>query len=112
LTNKKKKFFLTYYYNATNFMIKITTFEVLGNVLSTIGLSIIGSGIYQVIHAGVIVFNAIFSKYFLNKTLNIKQWIAVIVRITDINFFFPFEFFSSIIIYLFIYYYYFFKNIF
>jgi len=56
----------------------ITTFEVLGNVLSTIGLSIIGSGIYQVIHAGVIVFNAIFSKYFLNKTLNIKQWIAVI----------------------------------
>lgn len=56
----------------------ITTFEVLANVLSTIGLSIIGSGIYQVIHAGVIVFNAIFSKYFLNKVLNIKQWVAVI----------------------------------
>jgi len=56
----------------------ITSFEVLANVLSTIGLSIIGSGIYQVIHAGVIVFNAIFSKYILNKTLNIKQWISVI----------------------------------
>ncbi|ORX63335.1 hypothetical protein BCR32DRAFT_273464 [Anaeromyces robustus] len=59
-------------------IIIITTFEVLGNVLSTVGLSIIGSGIYQVIHAGVIVFNAVFSKYFLNKTLNIKQWLSVI----------------------------------
>ncbi|KAG4101313.1 hypothetical protein H8356DRAFT_1034577 [Neocallimastix lanati (nom. inval.)] len=56
----------------------ITSFDVLANVLSTIGLSIIGSGIFQVIHAGVIVFNALFSKYILNKNLNIKQWISVV----------------------------------
>jgi len=55
----------------------IISFNVLGNVLSTIGLSMTGSGIYQVIHASIIVFNAIFSKYILKKTLNKKQWISV-----------------------------------
>lgn len=56
----------------------IIFFELIANVLSTIGLSIIGSGIYQVIHAAVIIFNAILSRYFLNKKLNLKQWIAIV----------------------------------
>jgi len=40
---------------------------------------LIGSGIYQVIHSAVVVFTALFSRFFLKKQFTPQQWLSLMV---------------------------------
>ncbi|TPX72702.1 hypothetical protein SpCBS45565_g00014 [Spizellomyces sp. 'palustris'] len=51
--------------------------DVLGNVVLTIGQFSVGSGLFQVIYASMVVFTAFLSRIFLKRTLNGAQWLAV-----------------------------------
>ncbi|KAI9101083.1 hypothetical protein DFS34DRAFT_591985 [Phlyctochytrium arcticum] len=48
--------------------------DVLGNVVLTAGQFAVGSGLFQVIYASMVVFTAVFSRCFLNKRLGLDQW--------------------------------------
>lgn len=55
----------------------IATFEVLGNVLGVLGLIFAGSGLFQVVYASVVIFTALFSKTFLGRNPQPKQWLCL-----------------------------------
>ncbi|ORX78522.1 hypothetical protein BCR32DRAFT_295010 [Anaeromyces robustus] len=57
----------------------ISLIDIFANVISTFGMFLIGSGIYQVIHSAIVVFTAILSRTFLKKQFTIQQWISLIV---------------------------------
>lgn len=58
----------------------ILAFNELGGFLTGLtGLSIAGSGLYQVVFSGATVFTAILSTFFLRKRLTACQWLAVAV---------------------------------
>jgi len=60
-------------------IIIISLIDIFANVISTFGMFLIGSGIYQVIHSAIVVFTAILSRVFLNKKFTIQQWLSLIV---------------------------------
>jgi drug/metabolite transporter (DMT)-like permease len=60
-------------------IIIISLIDIFANVISTFGMFLIGSGIYQVIHSAIVVFTAILSRIFLNKKFTIQQWFSLIV---------------------------------
>jgi len=55
--------------------------DMISNIVITLGLFWVGSGIYQVIYASVVVFAALFLRCFMpkEKGLNTMQWIAILV---------------------------------
>lgn len=58
----------------------VLAFNELGGFLTGLtGLSIAGSGLYQVVFSGATVFTALLSTVFLRKRLSIAQWMAVAV---------------------------------
>ncbi|KAI8814713.1 hypothetical protein BJ742DRAFT_784079 [Cladochytrium replicatum] len=59
-------------------MFVIAVIDVFGNLVLTVGLFYVGSGLYQVIYSSVIVFTALMARVFLKRNLTIGQWIAVI----------------------------------
>ncbi|KAJ3122214.1 hypothetical protein HK098_003014 [Nowakowskiella sp. JEL0407] len=58
-------------------MITVALLDVFATIVLTIGLFFVGSGLYQVIYSSVIVFTALQSRVFLNRTLSGGQWLAV-----------------------------------
>ncbi|RKP02768.1 hypothetical protein CXG81DRAFT_24556 [Caulochytrium protostelioides] len=55
----------------------VAVLDVLGNTVLTVGLFFIGSGLYQVLYASVIVFTAVMARVGLGKRLAPAQWAAV-----------------------------------
>lgn len=53
--------------------------EVLGNVLGTQGLIYAGSGLFQVVYSSVVLFTALLSKFFLSRSPQPKQWLALLL---------------------------------
>lgn len=53
--------------------------DLIGNILTVIGLTLCGSGIFQVVYSSVVLFGALFSKYLLGKNLNRNQWIGLFI---------------------------------
>jgi len=78
--SKKKKvsFFAKPGYIKKNIII-ISLIDIFANVISTFGMFIIGSGIYQVIHSAIVVFTALFSRFFLKKQFTPQQWISLLI---------------------------------
>jgi len=60
-------------------IIIISLIDIFANVISTFGMFIIGSGIYQVIHSAIVVFTALFSRFFLKKQFTPQQWISLLI---------------------------------
>uniref|UniRef100_A0A7S0HS69 EamA domain-containing protein n=1 Tax=Hanusia phi TaxID=3032 RepID=A0A7S0HS69_9CRYP len=52
-------------------------FDVGSNVLCMLGLQIVGSGVFQVLYASVVCFNAILSRFFLGKRQGWTQWLGL-----------------------------------
>jgi len=60
-------------------IIIISLIDIFANVISTFGMFLIGSGIYQVIHSAVVVFTALFSRFFLKKQFTPQQWLSLLI---------------------------------
>ncbi|CAO3702012.1 unnamed protein product [Rhizopus stolonifer] len=58
-------------------VIKLAILDVLANSCVTLGFSIIGSGMYQVIYSSVVIWCAILTFLIMNKRLSTLQWIAI-----------------------------------
>lgn len=48
-----------------------------GNVTGVLGLIFAGSGVFQVVYSSVVLFTALLSRVFLNKSPQPKQWLAL-----------------------------------
>lgn len=59
-------------------IIIIAFFDITSLVLNMNGLMYAGSAIFTVVYSSVTVYNAIFSRIFLNKHLHIYQWLGVL----------------------------------
>ncbi|KAI8992068.1 hypothetical protein BDF20DRAFT_832053 [Mycotypha africana] len=59
-------------------IIKLATLELFSSVTLTIGFSIIGSGMYQVIYSSVVIWCAILTWIFMKQSLSKIQWLAII----------------------------------
>ncbi|KAJ3227819.1 hypothetical protein HK099_000073 [Clydaea vesicula] len=59
-------------------VIAVALLDVFGQIILTVGLFYIGSGLYQVIYSSVIVFASVYNRIFLKRTMDFKQWMAVI----------------------------------
>lgn len=59
-------------------IIKLASLDIIASFALTIGFSIIGSGMYQVIYSSVVVWCAIFTWFFMGRTLSRVQWMAII----------------------------------
>ncbi|KAI8924989.1 hypothetical protein BC831DRAFT_462799 [Entophlyctis helioformis] len=57
----------------------LSALDVLGSLALTIGLFLVGSGIYQVVYSSVIVFTAIFNLLLMRRSLAVGQWAAILV---------------------------------
>jgi len=55
----------------------VAVLDVFGQVVLTVGLFYIGSGLYQVIYSSVIVFAAIYNRIFLGRSMTIMSWAAI-----------------------------------
>lgn len=55
----------------------VAVLDVFGQVVLTVGLFYIGSGLYQVIYSSVIVFAAIYNRIFLKRSMSKMTWAAV-----------------------------------
>jgi drug/metabolite transporter (DMT)-like permease len=60
-------------------IIIISLIDIFANIISTYGMFLIGSGIYQVIHSAVVVFTALFSRFFLKKQFTPQQWLSLMI---------------------------------
>jgi len=60
-------------------IIIISLIDIFANVISTFGMFLIGSGIYQVIHSAIVVFTAILSRIFLKKRFTPQQWLSLLI---------------------------------
>ncbi|RCH99945.1 hypothetical protein CU097_004909 [Rhizopus azygosporus] len=58
-------------------VIKLAFMDVFANFCVTVGFSIIGSGMYQVIYSSVVIWCAVLTFLFMNRKLSILQWIAI-----------------------------------
>lgn len=59
-------------------IIKLASLDIIASFALTIGFSIIGSGMYQVIYSSVVVWCAIFTWFFMGRALSRVQWMAII----------------------------------
>lgn len=59
-------------------IIKLASLDIIASFALTIGFSIIGSGMYQVIYSSIVVWCAIFTWLFMGRALSWIQWIAII----------------------------------
>ncbi|GAN06959.1 conserved hypothetical protein [Mucor ambiguus] len=59
-------------------IIKLASLEIIASFALTIGFSIIGSGMYQVIYSSVVIWCAIFTWFFMGRALSRVQWMAII----------------------------------
>ncbi|KAJ3187131.1 hypothetical protein HDU85_007169 [Gaertneriomyces sp. JEL0708] len=55
----------------------VAVLDVLGMAILTVGQFVVGSGLYQVIYASLIVFNAVLGRWFLRRSLNGGQWLSI-----------------------------------
>ncbi|KAI8808468.1 hypothetical protein BJ742DRAFT_808707 [Cladochytrium replicatum] len=56
----------------------IVVIDVFENLVLTVGLLYVGSGVYQVIYTSGIVFTELMARVFLKRNVTIGRWIAVI----------------------------------
>ncbi|KAI7876998.1 hypothetical protein K492DRAFT_198070 [Lichtheimia hyalospora FSU 10163] len=56
---------------------KLAVLDVVANFCVTLGFSVIGSGMYQVIYSSVVIWCAILTYIFMGRTLTRLQWIAI-----------------------------------
>ncbi|KAL9537247.1 hypothetical protein MBANPS3_011950 [Mucor bainieri] len=59
-------------------IIKLASLDIIASFALTIGFSVIGSGMYQVIYSSVVIWCAIFTWFFMGRALSRVQWIAII----------------------------------
>lgn len=59
-------------------IIKLASLDIISSFALTIGFSIIGSGMYQVIYSSVVIWCAIFTWFFMGRALSRIQWMAII----------------------------------
>ncbi|KAI8637993.1 hypothetical protein BD408DRAFT_423644 [Parasitella parasitica] len=59
-------------------IIKLASLDIIASFALTIGFSIIGSGMYQVIYSSVVIWCAIFTWFFMGRALSHMQWLAII----------------------------------
>ncbi|KAG2196602.1 hypothetical protein INT46_008348 [Mucor plumbeus] len=59
-------------------IIKLASLDIISSFALTIGFSIIGSGMYQVIYSSVVIWCAIFTWFFMGRALSQIQWLAII----------------------------------
>lgn len=55
-------------------VLAVACLDVVGQIVLTVGLFFVGSGLYQVIYSSIIVFAAIYNKCFLGRSMNYYQW--------------------------------------
>ncbi|KAI9476454.1 MAG: hypothetical protein EXX96DRAFT_577229 [Benjaminiella poitrasii] len=58
-------------------VIKLSVLDVFANFCVTIGFSIVGSGMYQVIYSSVVIWCAILNWLLLSRSLTKMQWLAI-----------------------------------
>ncbi|KAG0169539.1 hypothetical protein DFQ30_003525 [Apophysomyces sp. BC1015] len=58
-------------------IIKLAILDVIGNFCVTVGFSMIGSGMYQVIYSSVVIWCAILNFLFMNRHISKLQWVAI-----------------------------------
>ncbi|KAI7868254.1 hypothetical protein BDF14DRAFT_1794505 [Spinellus fusiger] len=58
-------------------IIQLVILDVVANFCVTVGFSIVGSGMYQVIYSSVVIWCAILSYVFMGRTLRKLQWLAI-----------------------------------
>ncbi|KAG0765687.1 hypothetical protein G6F57_011569 [Rhizopus arrhizus] len=58
-------------------IIKLAILDVFANFCVTLGFSIIGSGMYQVIYSSVVIWCAILTFFLMDRKLSMIQWIAI-----------------------------------
>lgn len=63
----------------------VSLMDVVGSAILAVGLFWVGSGLFQVIYASVIIFTAIGSKLFLRKTLKWGQWLSIILIVAGLS---------------------------
>lgn len=59
-------------------IMKLASLDIFAGFALTIGFSIIGSGMYQVIYSSVVIWCAIFTWFFMGRALSRIQWLAII----------------------------------
>ncbi|SAL99950.1 hypothetical protein [Absidia glauca] len=59
-------------------IIKMSVLDVFANFCVTVGFSIVGSGMYQVIYSSVVIWCAILTYFLMGRTLTKLQWVAII----------------------------------
>ncbi|KAJ3016426.1 hypothetical protein HKX48_004034 [Thoreauomyces humboldtii] len=57
----------------------IAAMDVLGNLVLTVGQFSVGSGLFQIIYASILVWSAVFSRIFLGRGLSWAQWGAILM---------------------------------
>ncbi|KAJ3218344.1 hypothetical protein HK099_005098 [Clydaea vesicula] len=80
LQQKEEKKELSNYKSEINHtgVISVALLDVFGQIVLTVGLFYIGSGLYQVIYSSVIVFASVYNRVFLKRKMGFKQWMAVL----------------------------------
>ena len=63
----------------------VSTLDVLGNIILTVGLFYVGSGMYQIIYSSIIGWTAINNRVFLKRSINYGQWASVILIILGLG---------------------------
>ncbi|GAA5800654.1 hypothetical protein HPULCUR_006090 [Helicostylum pulchrum] len=58
-------------------VIKLAVLDVFANFCVTVGFSIVGSGMYQVIYSSVVIWCAILTFLFMGRKLSKLQWVAI-----------------------------------
>ena len=76
----RKRFAFVHHPKSTHkLVISACICDILGSILTAIGLFYTGSGLYQVLYSSVVVFTALISRVFLQTPISWKQWIAVVM---------------------------------
>lgn len=78
-SNRKQFVHLNHPKSTHKMIIAACVCDILGSMLTAIGLFYCGSGLYQVLYSSVIVFTAVISRIFLKTPLTKKQWLAVVM---------------------------------
>ncbi|KAI8366640.1 uncharacterized protein BYT42DRAFT_587323 [Radiomyces spectabilis] len=58
-------------------VMKLAMVDIVANSCATLGFSLIGSGMYQVIYSSVVIWCAILTYLFMNRVLSKIQWVAI-----------------------------------
>ncbi|KAI7858791.1 hypothetical protein BDC45DRAFT_497651 [Circinella umbellata] len=65
---------------------RLAIIDMVASAFATIGFSLIGSGMYQVIFSSVVIWCAILSYIFMKRILSVSQWIAIVGTTVGLTF--------------------------